>query len=97
MAWTWSISSKEMQPLRCQAEQVRLIADTYGLEPAERRVLVDCVLERQARNVRFWSEFQASPETAPATPSQIADRIEWSRREHAYVFTHRDVFDRPLT
>lgn len=97
MAWTWSISSKEMQPLRRQAEQVRLIADTYGLEPAERRVLVDCVLERQVRNVRFWAEFQASPETAPASPAQMADRIAWSRRELAYVFTHREVFDRALT
>jgi Ser/Thr protein kinase RdoA (MazF antagonist) len=97
MAWTWSISSKETQPLSRQAEQVRLIADTYGLEAAERRVLVDCILERQARNVRFWAEFQASPETAPATPAQIADRIAWSRREHAYLFTHRDVFDQALT
>lgn len=97
MAWTWSISSKEMQPLRRQAEQVRIIADTYGLGPAERRVLVDCVLERQARNVRFWAEFQASPETAPASPAQMTDRIAWSRREFAYVFTHREVFDRALT
>jgi Ser/Thr protein kinase RdoA (MazF antagonist) len=97
MAWTWSISSKEMQPLQRQAEQVRLIADTYGLEPAERRVLVDAILERQARNARFWAEFQAKPETAPAEPAQIAGRIAWSRREHAFVFTHRDVFDRALT
>ncbi|GAB3662274.1 hypothetical protein [Glycomyces tarimensis] len=80
-----------------QAEQVRLVADAYGLEPSERHVLVDCILERQARNVRFWAGFQARPETAPATISQIADRIEWSRREHAYLFTHRDTFDHALT
>jgi Ser/Thr protein kinase RdoA (MazF antagonist) len=96
MAWTWSISSKETQPLPRQAEQVRLIADAYGLEPAERRVLVDCILERQARNVRFWAEFQANPEIAPATPGQMNDRIEWSRREHAYVFAHRELFDQAL-
>jgi Ser/Thr protein kinase RdoA (MazF antagonist) len=97
MAWTWSISSKETQPLPRQAAQVRLIADTYGLEPAERRVLVDCILERQARNVRFWAEFQADPETAPATPAQVADRIAWSRREHAYLFAHRESFDQALS
>lgn len=97
LAWTWSISSKESMPLHRQAEQVRLVADAYGLERAERHALVDCVLERQARNVRFWTDIQARPETAPATTSQMADRIQWSRREHAYLFTHREIFDRALT
>lgn len=97
MAWTWSISSKKSMSLPRQAEQVRLVADAYGLEPSERHVLADCILERQARNVRFWAAFQARPETAPATTSQIADRIEWSRHEHAYLFTHRDIFDHALT
>jgi Ser/Thr protein kinase RdoA (MazF antagonist) len=97
LAWTWSISSKESLPLHRQAGQVRLVADAYGLEPSERHALVDCILERQARNVRFWAGFQTRPETAPATTSQIADRIEWSRREHAYLFTHRDSFDQVLT
>jgi Ser/Thr protein kinase RdoA (MazF antagonist) len=97
MAWTWSIASKQALPLERQAEQVRLIADAYGLETAERHVLVDCILERQARNVRFWAEFQAEPANAPATPEQLADRIEWSRREHAFVAQHRDVFDRALS
>jgi Ser/Thr protein kinase RdoA (MazF antagonist) len=97
MAWTWSIASKESMPLPRQAEQVRLVADAYGLEPAERRVLVDCILERQARNVRFWAAFLARPEAAPAAASQLTDRIDWSRREHAYLFTHREIFDRTLT
>jgi len=97
LAWTWSISAKESLPLPRQAEQVRLIADAYGLEAAERRVLVDCVLERQARNVRFWAQFQVYPETASATTEQLVERIDWSRREHAYLFTHRDRFDRALS
>lgn len=77
-------------PLPRQTEQVRLVADAYGLEPSERHALVDRILERQARNVRFWAEFQARPPTAPATTSQIADRLEWSRHELAHLFTHRD-------
>lgn len=97
MAWTWSIASKQTLPLGRQAEQVRLIADAYGLETVERRVLVDCILERQARNVRFWAEFQAKPATVPATADQLADRIAWSRREHDFVAEHREVFDRALT
>jgi hypothetical protein len=96
LAWTWSIASKEPIPLLRQAEQVRLIADAYGLEQPERLVLVDCVLERQNRNVRFWTDFRTRPEAARATTGQIADRIQWSRREHAYLFTHRDTFDRAL-
>ncbi|HEX2143431.1 MAG TPA: phosphotransferase [Glycomyces sp.] len=95
-AWTWSISSKQAAPLHRQAEQVRLIADAYGLEPAERHVLVDGILERQARNVRFWAEFQVEQETAPAATEQLIERIDWSRREHAFVCTHRETFDQAL-
>ncbi|MFF3088605.1 phosphotransferase [Streptomyces nojiriensis] len=96
MAWTWSISSKQVMPLDGQAAQVRLIADVYGLVDAERHALVDCILERQSRNVRFWAEFQAHPETAPAAPDVLANRIAWSRREHQFVYTHHEVFDRAL-
>ncbi|GAA2147677.1 phosphotransferase [Glycomyces algeriensis] len=96
LAWTWSVASKQVLSLARQADQVRIIADAYGLEVAERQVLVDCILERQARNVRFWAEFKAGPATAPTTPEQLADRIEWSRREHAFVAAHREVFDRAL-
>lgn len=92
LAWTWSISSGQAMPVDHQARQVRLIADTYGLDAAERHALVDCVLERQSRNVRFWTR---RPHAAPA--DVLADRIEWSRREHAFVHLHRDVFDRELT
>ncbi|MGW0827050.1 phosphotransferase family protein [Streptomyces sp. NPDC002845] len=96
MAWTWSISSKQVMALEDQAAQVRLIADVYGLEDAERRALVDCILERQSRNVRFWAEFLAHPETAPTAPEVLADRIAWSKREHRFVYAHREVFDRTL-
>lgn len=95
-AWTWTISSKQVMALEDQAAQVRLIADVYGLEDAERRALVDCILERQSRNVRFWAEFLASPETAPAAPDVLADRIAWSKREHRFVYAHREVFDGAL-
>ncbi|MFE0138463.1 phosphotransferase [Streptomyces sp. NPDC059037] len=96
MAWTWSISSKQVMALADQAAQVRLIADVYGLEEAERRALADCILERQSRNVRFWAECLAHPETAPAAPDVLADRIAWSKREHRFVYAHREVFDRAL-
>ncbi len=96
MAWTWSIASKQAVPLQDQARQVRLIADTYGLEAPERHALVDCILERQSRNVRFWAEFLARPATVPTSPEVLAERIAWSRREHAFVFANREIFDRAL-
>ncbi|MFI5752757.1 phosphotransferase family protein [Streptomyces sp. NPDC051644] len=96
MAWTWTVSSKQVMALEGQAAQVRLIADVYGLEEVERRALVDCILERQSRNARFWAEFLAHPETAPATPDVLRDRIAWSQREHCFVVAHREVFDRVL-
>lgn len=96
LAWTWSISSALRLPLDRQAQQVRLIADAYGLQGAERLALIDSVLDRQLRNVRFWSRFLAHPETAPATPQVLKDRIAWSRREHAFTLLHREVFNTAL-
>jgi hypothetical protein len=58
--------------------------------------LVDCILERQSRNVRFWSGFLVEPDSAPATPDVLADRIAWSRREHAFTHEHRAIFDAAL-
>ncbi|WP_197717280.1 phosphotransferase [Glycomyces terrestris] len=96
LAWTWAVASQRTVPVRRQAEQVRLVADAYGLEPAERAVLVDCILERQSRNVRFWTEFPARAGAAAATAAEIGERIAWSRREHAFTHAHREVFDAAL-
>jgi Ser/Thr protein kinase RdoA (MazF antagonist) len=98
LAWLWCVSSKaEAPPAGVQAGQVRLLADAYGLTRAERHVLVDAMLERQCRNARWWAEASA-PGSPPlgATRQQIADRIAWSRREHAHTAAHRAVFARAL-
>jgi Ser/Thr protein kinase RdoA (MazF antagonist) len=98
MAWLWCVSSKaEAPPVDVQAHQVRVLADAYVLEGAERDVLVDAMLERQARNVRFWAEIRTNPGSVQATSQQIADRITWSRREHAHTFAHAHVFRAALT
>ena len=85
-AWTWCIAAKYDDPDR-QAAQVRVLADAYAATPPQREALVDAILERQSRNVRFWTETPAQ-----ATPKQRADRITWSRTEHAYTTTHRPLF-----
>ncbi len=96
LAWTWCISSKQTVPVDQQAAQVRTLADAYGLTRAERTVLVDAILERQLRNVRFWAEHLTTATTSPASPTVIDERIAWSRREHAFTHAHRAVFDRRL-
>ncbi|MGA5819917.1 phosphotransferase family protein [Kitasatospora sp. NPDC094028] len=95
-AWTWCIASKSTAPVKRQAEQVNILADAYGLQRPERAAVVDAILERQARNARFWAELMASPETAPAEPGVLASRIEWSRRELAFTTENRSVFEKAL-
>ncbi|MFF4402284.1 aminoglycoside phosphotransferase family protein [Streptomyces sp. NPDC001480] len=96
MAWTWCISSKQRLPVESQAAQVRVLADAYGLDRIQRSVVVDCILERQSRNARFWAEMLVSSERAPATHEVIGTRIAWSQREHAFTHAQGDVFARAL-
>ncbi len=95
-AWTWCIASKCTVPVERQAEQVKILADAYGLQGPERSALVDAILDRQARNARFWAELMANPDTAPAEPEVLASRIEWSRREFAFTAANRTVFEDAL-
>lgn len=97
MAWVWCVASKSGAPsVGAQAAQVRVLADAYGLAGPERAVLVDAMLERQARNARFWAEVQASSEPVQATAQQISERIAWSQREHVHTAEYRKVFEDAL-
>lgn len=95
VAWTRCIASKQTVPVRRQAEQVRILADAYGLCAIEREVLIDAVLERQSGNARFWAAVQMSG-SALAEPVVVAERIAWSRREGTFTADHRHVFDQLL-
>jgi hypothetical protein len=72
------------------------MTDAYGLGRSEREIVVDCVLERQLRNVRFWAEIMADPGQAVASAEVIGTRIAWSRHEHAFTHQHREIFTRAL-
>ncbi|WP_329536178.1 aminoglycoside phosphotransferase family protein [Streptomyces sp. NBC_01450] len=98
MAWVWCVSSKaEAPPVEVQAAQVRVLVDAYGLGGPEREVLVDAMLERQSRNARFWAEVQADPGDVEVSREQVAERIAWSRREHAHTVGNRRVFESALS
>lgn len=90
-AWTWCISSK-FPDIESQAAHVRTLVDAYALPAAHRSAVIDAVVERQSRNARFWTET-----TAQVTDAQRADRIAWSRREHAFTTTNRTTFEQALT
>jgi hypothetical protein len=93
MAWGWCISSKpERGPVAAQAQQVRLLADSYGLIASERTHLPDGIVARQIRNVRFWSDHLAHPGITPTSPTKIVEIIEWSEREALFVAEHRAQF-----
>ncbi|MGY4769915.1 aminoglycoside phosphotransferase family protein (plasmid) [Kribbella sp. CWNU-51] len=89
-AWTWCIASKYDDADR-QAEQVRILVDAYGLLGPQRHAVVDATLEQQTRNARFWTEAAVE-----VSDQHRADRITWSRREHAFTTANREVFERAL-
>ncbi|WP_240436878.1 phosphotransferase family protein [Streptomyces sporangiiformans] len=93
MAWTWCVSSKaDARPARAQAAQVRVLADAYDSDATTRRGLVDAMLERQARNARWWREQLDAPGPRLADRGQILARVAWSEREYAHTEAHRDAF-----
>lgn len=96
-AWTWCVSARaDREPVEEQATQVRVMADAYGLDRHERRRLVAAILERQSRNARFWADRARGPSGPGPGTEVIRARVEWSRREHAFVCAHRAAFERAL-
>lgn len=98
MAWTWCISSRpDRGPVACQAEQIRLLADAYGLGPSDRKGILQSVLKQQELNVHFWKTYRADkPGTAPTSSEEIQQRIDWTDREMTYTQANQAVFVRAL-
>ncbi|MFD9282881.1 hypothetical protein ACFWD7_37410 [Streptomyces mirabilis] len=59
-------------------------------------MLVDAMLERQGRNVRFWQRMRERTDTVETAAQQIDDRITWSRHERAHIARYRHVFESVL-
>lgn len=97
MAWTWCISSKpDAPPAATQAAQVRILVGAYGLADASRSRLIDAALDRQMRNARWWRHHLMRPTPHVADDHEIAERVRWSEREHAYTLSNRTTFDAAL-
>ncbi|MFJ2736058.1 hypothetical protein [Streptomyces sp. NPDC087317] len=50
-------------------------------------------LDRQTHNARWWHSHLARPSPRVADDHEIAGRIRWSEREHAYTSANRKTFD----
>ncbi|HEY3505388.1 MAG TPA: phosphotransferase [Actinocatenispora sp.] len=86
LAWLWCCSARPTAPpVHTQARQVRLLADSYGLDP--RAALTDAILASQDRNVTFWRR---------RATERAATMIDWTRRERRHVAAYRHVFDDAL-
>lgn len=98
MAWTWCVSSRpDRSPAASQAEQVRLLAEAYGLTPSDRSRLVDAMLNRQELNIQFWKTYSTGKTGMLSTPKeQIDERIHWTEQEMAYTRASRATFERAL-
>jgi Ser/Thr protein kinase RdoA (MazF antagonist) len=93
MAWSWCISSKpERGPASAQAKQVGTLADSYGASVAERGGLVDAILQRQAKNIRFWTARLDGFSGPPTSREEIQARIAWSEQELTYTRDHGETF-----
>ncbi len=82
--------------MSAQALQVRLIADSYGLDGAARSGLFDALLERQIRNERFWEAQLALARTSRVTPEKMREIMAWSAREFAFTTGNRAEFEAAL-
>jgi hypothetical protein len=94
MAWTWCVSSKSTRgPAALQARQVRILADAYGFDATERCSIIDAMLERQLRNMKFWTDRLNTKFVGPEeTEGRVIDRVNWSKREMAFTTSKRSVF-----
>ncbi|TDD02312.1 aminoglycoside phosphotransferase family protein [Nonomuraea deserti] len=94
MAWTWCVSSKSTAPPAAeQAAQVRVLVDAYGLDAERRAAVVDAILDRQSRNIRWWTGRLTGPAHGSADPEES---IAWSEREHAFTGANRPHFTAAL-
>jgi hypothetical protein len=94
LAWSWCVASKpERKSVSIQAAQVRLVADSYGLDSTGRAGLFDALLERQSRNTRFWNEQLSRGHAIASTPEKVRELIAWSEREFAFASANRAPFE----
>ena len=98
MAWTWCVSSRpDRGPSACQAEQVRILADAYGLTSLDRGRILRAIIRQQELNIHFWRAYLVDDAgTVPTPPEEIQKRIDWTKHEIAYTTVNHTIFEQAL-
>jgi aminoglycoside phosphotransferase (APT) family kinase protein len=82
LAWTWCISSKPSRgPVGGQAEQVAVLASSYGLTTEQRRRLPAAMQARMAVNDDFHRQRPKN-----------AELLAWTRQEATFIDDHLAAF-----
>jgi Ser/Thr protein kinase RdoA (MazF antagonist) len=93
LCWSWCVSAKpDRGPAAEQARQVRIAADSYGLDADQRRRLPAAIADELVRNERFWQRV-LNDENAHITPARATEVLEWTREEAAFVAFNRHTFE----
>lgn len=98
MAWTWCVSSRpDRSPSVCQAEQVRILADAYGLTSLGRGKIIRAIIRQQELYIHFWKAYLVNDAgTVPTPPEEIQKRIDWTEHEIAYTKVNQTIFEQAL-
>ena len=102
VAWSWCISGRpDRGPAPEQAQQVRLVADAYGLHRRDRLRLLAAIHEQLNRNVATWQAVAARSRNPTADHPDARLRanevISWTRSEQRYVTGNGDAFTAALS
>lgn len=93
VAWTWCVSSKSTRaPVVVQAAQVRLLMDSYGATMVQRHGVFASILDRQSRNMLFWTTKLEGLDAPMTFRDEILERVNWSANERAFAEVHHRVF-----
>ena len=98
MAWTWCVSSRpDRSPSVCQAEQVRVLADAYGLTSLDRGKIIGAIIRQQELSIHFWKAYLVNDAgTVPTPPEEIQKRIDWTEHEIEYTKVNQTIFEQAL-
>jgi hypothetical protein len=87
-----------LPPAADRARQVRAITDGYGLATAQRRALVERIIEFTVHAAA--DEADAAHVTADPTPEQLDERVPWALawriRAASWQLRHRHILERAL-
>lgn len=97
-AWVCCINSQWLQqaPVVEQARQLRLFADSYGLERNRRCHVVSAVISCQLDTIRWADRSLAERNLSDPVRQHAARLLVGCKREHAFTLTNRAGFDSAL-